>query len=93
MNRRLFVLTIAAVSPLVLAGEARAQEKPGGKGLVIVAPARFHKALGPFVAHKKGLLPTELVGLEDVLKTHQGADDPERLKHYLFDVWKRRKVG
>jgi hypothetical protein len=72
---------------------SRAEEKPATKGLVIVAPARFHEALGPFVAHKKGLLPTELVALETVLRSSPGADDPERLKHYLYDAWKKRNVG
>ncbi len=89
--RRELAWTALFVGSIVTA--SRADAEPSAKGLVIIAPSRFHKALGPFVAHKKALLPTELVALEEVLKTGHGVDDPEKVKHYLYDAWKTRKVG
>jgi hypothetical protein len=56
--------------------------------LVIIAPRDFHDALAPFVTHKKPILDTELVALEDVLEHWGGVDDPERIKHFLYDRWK-----
>jgi hypothetical protein len=56
--------------------------------LVVVAPEAFHDALRPFVAHKKRQLPAELISLEKVLKNSAGADDPEKLKRYLYDEWR-----
>lgn len=64
-----------------------------GKKLLIVARRAEHDVLAPFVAHKKKLLPTELVLLEDVLKKAKGADDAEKLKRYLYDRWKKDHVG
>ncbi|MFO0965316.1 MAG: C25 family cysteine peptidase [Gemmataceae bacterium] len=68
-------------------------EKPRGKLFCIVAPASFHGALKEYVEHKKKLLPTELVSLEKVLKASAGRDDPERLKRFLYDAWRKRGLG
>ncbi len=65
----------------------------GGKQLLIVAPRAYQWALAVFVAHKKKLLPTQLVALETVLKASTGRDDPEKLKRYLFDQWKNHNLG
>jgi hypothetical protein len=70
-----------------------AQHKPAGKLFFIVAPERFHGALEGYLAHKKKLMPTELVSLETVLKSSPGVDDPERLKHHLYDAWRKRDLG
>jgi hypothetical protein len=53
------ILITAAVSLLISPRESAAQQKPPVKGLVIVAPLRFHKALEAFVAQKQEQLPTE----------------------------------
>ncbi len=63
------------------------------KRFLIVAPDRFHDALKEYLAHKQKLRPTELVSLEDVLKSTDGVDDPERLKRFLYDAWKKRSLG
>ena len=65
----------------------------GGKMLLIVGVRAEHDLLLPFVAHKKKLLPTELVALEDILKGVKGADDSEKLKRYLYDRWKKDNLG
>lgn len=75
---------------MVLPARGSAEPSPG---LIVVAPARFHEALREFVAHKRGLLPTELVALEEVLKTSPGVDDPERLKRFLYRAWRERHAG
>jgi choice-of-anchor C domain-containing protein len=63
------------------------------KKLLIVAVRAEHDILAPFLAHKKKLLPTELVSLEEILKGTKGADDAEKLKRYLYDRWKKDHVG
>jgi Peptidase family C25 len=69
------------------------QAEPPSRKLFIVAPHNFHPALVSFVEHKKKLLPTELVSLEQVLKSTEGVDDPERLKRFLYAAWKERNLG
>ena len=63
------------------------------KGFLIVAPERFHPALGAYVRHKAGQLPTRLVSLEKTLRAAKGVDDPEKLKRYLHGEWRDRNVG
>ena len=58
-----------------------------------MAPAKFHGALKEYVEHKQKLRPTELVALEDVLKSTDGVDDPERLKRFLYDAWRKHDLG
>ncbi|HET6327249.1 MAG TPA: C25 family cysteine peptidase, partial [Planctomycetaceae bacterium] len=60
---------------------------------LIVAPERFHAALVPYVNFKKQIRPTTLVSLEKVLESSSGVDDPERLKRFLYDAWRNRRLG
>lgn len=55
------------------------------QGFVVVAPESFHDALAGYRDR------AEIVALETVLKT-DGADDPERLKRWLYDRWTRDKI-
>lgn len=61
----------------------------GTNRLLVIAPNLFHPALRAFVAHKQKLLPTELRSLEDSLQTSTGVDDPEKLKRFLYEEWRR----
>jgi hypothetical protein len=79
----------AAVEPVLSAAEKGPAEKP----FLVIAPDRFHGALNKFVEHKQKFLPTDLVSLEDVLQSTAGADDPERVKRYLYSAWKKKKLG
>jgi hypothetical protein len=85
----LFLLLVACGLPRVAPG---APERTSGS-LLIIAPERFHAALGEYVAHKRRRLPAELVSLESILKKSSGVDDPERLKRYLYQAWRSRKAG
>jgi hypothetical protein len=91
-TQRIFFLCLILCGPIA-AAPRRADDKPSGKALVIVAPRSFHRALGPFVAHKQKQLPTELMALEDVLKKHEGVDDPEKLKRFFYERWKTAHLG
>ncbi len=75
-----------------LAVAAPPAEAEDARALIVVAPREYHAALAPFVAHKRQRMPCELVALEDGLSA-PGADDPERLKRYLYDAWRGRGVG
>src|SRR5882672_5191813 len=71
-------------------GVARAHGEdapPSGAPLLIVAPSRFHAALEPYLIHKSERRTTELVALEAVLARSPGLDDPEKLKHFLYQRW------
>ncbi|MFO0957017.1 MAG: hypothetical protein U0800_06055 [Isosphaeraceae bacterium] len=68
-------------------------EDPAESAMLIVVPSRFAEALGPYVEFKKAIRPTELVTLEDALRQGQGGDDPEKLKRFLYDARRPRKIG
>jgi hypothetical protein len=59
---------------------------------VVLGPKAFEGALEDYLRFKRELLPTEFVSLEQVLKSSDGADDPERVKRYLFDRWKNSEL-
>jgi hypothetical protein len=83
-------LKAAAILLCILCSSAHAQLgnlNPPSPAFLIIAPDAFHDALVPYVHHKQFQLTTEVVSLEKVLKG-DGADDPERVKRFLFDRWK-----
>ena len=67
-------------------------EKKDASLFLIVAPERFHDELQTYVQQKQKLLNAELVSLEKTLKSTAGVDDPERLKRFLYDAWRKRKL-
>ena len=73
--------------------QGAAAARKSGKGLLIVAPQRFHAALTDYVRFKQTLLPTTLVSLERLLSSVQGVDDAEKLKRALYNRWRRDKIG
>jgi hypothetical protein len=92
----LVLVALAASRPLAPAAPAQAASPttaPAKLSFLIVAPQPFHEALKDFVAYKQRLMKVELVTLEQVLKTHEGVDDPERLKRFLYAAWKERGIG
>lgn len=80
------ILALAAVAAL----NARVSAQPLGdeRALLIVAPAALADSLTEFVEFKRERLPTALVTLEAALGAGEGADDPERLKRYLYGRWR-----
>src|ERR1022692_1767933 len=71
---------------------AKDAKSPEAARFFIVAPERFHALLKEYVEHKQKLLNTELVSLEKTLKATTGVDDPERLKRFLYDAWRKRHL-
>jgi hypothetical protein len=63
------------------------------RALTIVASERFHSELTRYVDHKQQQLPTRLESLENIVATCPGADEPEKLKRFLYDQWKQRATG
>jgi len=64
--------------------------KPQDAAFIVVAPGDLRDALADYLKYKQQQLPTECVTLESVLGERTGADDPERLKHFLYDAWRNR---
>ena len=98
--RKLFYRALLTVSLALLASPLAGQPaalstQPVGatKRLLVNAPNGFHPSLEAFVAFKQELLPTEFVKLEDVLKSADGVDDPEKLKRFLYTEWHERELG
>lgn len=60
--------------------------------MVVVAPARYHKALRDYVKYRSEQRPVELAALEMILKKSPGVDHPEKLKRWLFEAWKSRGI-
>ena len=76
------------VSPLLAEGLAKANAPAvAQRALLIVAPQKFQTELAPFVEDKKKELSVESASLEDVLAKNPEADDPEKLKHFLYKAW------
>lgn len=84
---------------MICLGRVQGETSPSGvagpeaKRMVVVAPQAFHAALREFISYKDQLLPTELVSLERILKTTPGADDPEKLKRFLYNRWRNEHLG
>lgn len=68
-------------------------EAASQKGLLIVAPQRFHTALKDYASHRAATLPCRLVALERVLSGSRGRDDAEKLKRYLYAAWRTEGIG
>lgn len=56
---------------------------------MIVAPGKLLPELKVFQRYKQPRIHTELVKLEAVLAHSKGADDPERLKRFLYRNWRQ----
>jgi hypothetical protein len=86
-------ITIATQLAMTALSAAEAPEQHSeSAGMVIIAPDRFHKELTKFRAYRAAQRPTELVSLESILNSTKGVDDPERLKRWLYDSWRKRKI-
>ena len=94
-HRLLLTLFLAMLSAQLVGWSAPASGQSAGvtNRLLVIAPSVFHPALQEFVAHKQVLLPTELWSLEDILQKASGADDPEKLKRFLYAQWRERGLG
>jgi len=58
----------------------------------IVAPDKFAASLMGFVQERSKEFDVKLMGLGAALALHDGVDDAEKLKRFLFDDWKSRKT-
>jgi hypothetical protein len=85
--------TLLCLSGIPASGGDEADPAGGKKGLLIVAPRSFLGELKRYVAFKSQYRSTDLVALEDAIREGHGADDPERLKGFLYERWKAGKVG
>src|SRR5687767_508794 len=58
----------------------------------VVAPDKFAAALMGYVQERSKEFDVKMVGLGAALALHEGVDDAETLKKFLFDDWKKRKT-
>ncbi len=91
---RLTLIVAAIFSQFMRSAIALPNERAAtAKRLLVVAPSAFHPSLQDFVTHKQKFISTELRSLESILQSHDGVDDPERLKRCLYAEWKTNNVG
>jgi hypothetical protein len=74
---------------VLLAAALHAADKPA---FTIVAPDAYAASLMGYVQRRSKVFDVKLAGLGAVLATHEGVDDAEKLKRFLYDEWKKRKV-
>lgn len=72
---------------------AAGSEQSVARRLLVIAPDAFHSALQSFMTHKQQRRPAELCSLEQILRENSGADDPEKLKRFLYTQWQRGGLG
>lgn len=82
--------TVWAACFIVAAGARAEPDKP--PGLVIVTPSSLREPLTPYIEQRSRDVAVEVALLDDVLAANHGADDPEKLKRFLYDAWKERGV-
>ena len=87
-----FWLVVAVLAARAQAAEQSLVRADGHREMAIVAPERFHKALEKFEAYRAKQRPTKLASLESILRTTEGTDDPERLKRWLYQEWKEKRL-
>ena len=100
VSRFLQMTSLIGLLLLGLISAAQAQQAaPGsqvGGGtnrLLIVTPQAWLSTLDEFVGYKRTLLHADLRSLEDILQNSSGADDPEKLKRFLYAQWRERGLG
>jgi Peptidase family C25 len=84
-----FLPVFLIVATNTMAGE-RVPGREAARALAVIGPERFHQAIKPFLTYRNKQRPTEWASLESILKSTEGTDDPERLKHWLYRGWKER---
>lgn len=87
----LLVLLLAIGVTAAAAKNVAPESLPGG--LLVISPKSFESALKEFVVWKQTLLPTTWVALEEIVAKSTGADEPEKLKRWLYQDWTERRTG
>lgn len=89
------VVVLIGCAPFACAQPVAAGPRGGGESnrLFVVAPRGWLPALEEFIPYKRTLLPVEVRPLEEVLQKATGADDPEKLKRFLYTEWRGRGLG
>ncbi len=94
-HRAMLALSLALLAA-PFGGQSAASSGPPAAAtnrLLVIAPRILEPALEEFIAHKRKLRPTELRSLEGILEQTNGADDPEKLKRFLYAQWRERGLG
>jgi hypothetical protein len=88
------IVAFSLIFAAITSGEVEGSHLPANerREMVVVAPERFHQALAKFITYRSERRPTKLASLEAILKETPGADDPERLKRWLYDEYKQRRL-
>ena len=62
------------------------------QAMAVIGPDRLHRILEPYLAYRSQQRPTQWVSLESILQVSTGADDPEKLKRWLYKEWKNNQL-
>lgn len=93
MRRSLQALALSSIALLMPSAGNLAAEQLESRKLAVVAPDDFHSELADYVEFRGDDLPTSLYSLETILRVGEGVDDPERLKRFLYRLWREDRVG
>ncbi|QVL34095.1 hypothetical protein KIH39_09360 [Telmatocola sphagniphila] len=92
MPRFLFISILGFLYASTAFAQSPQEPKKDPSLFMIVSPDQFHTALKDYVQQKQKLFKVELVSLERTLKTTAGADDPEKVKRFLYDAYRKNHL-
>lgn len=87
-----FVLFLSIGHSAIFAEFDTPSKTSSNRSLLVITPKKFQEALTDYVHHKQQQLSVRMEDLETILRESDGADDPERLKRYLYTLWKKQKI-
>ncbi len=90
--KRFYPCTVLCLFVFLIAPSVAVSEISSTRGLLVIVPEKFQGILSDYVRHKQRQLPVQIAALETILRDNPGADDPERLKRFLFALWKKGQI-
>jgi hypothetical protein len=84
---------LCSLLPLLTMLASVVRAAPAPAKMLVISPRSFQEALEDFVTYKQTLQPVEWLALEDILQKSSGADDPEKLKRFLYEQWRQHRIG
>ena len=60
--------------------------------LVVVAPKQWQSELQDYLQARAKTVEGQVVAWEKIVEQHAGADEPEKIKRYLFELWRQKSI-
>ncbi len=77
---------------LSLLPNAGGAEEPSKTKLVIVTPKVWQAELRDYLEQRAERVQGQVVAWEELVEQHPGADEPEKIKRYLYELWRQKSL-